>query len=109
MRLQQDAADPLATVDLDDMSQANKQTFELLTRLSNVVQMSNYLSYGQWDLSDADIERLKKDEEMKQRVRGVQVAMGAPFLYYSLLCPLSSKRGFCHFHIFLMHHRPLGR
>ena len=69
MRLQQDAADPLATIDLEEMNQATRKTYELLTRLSDSEQMSNYLSYGQWDLSESDIERLQKDEEMKQRVR----------------------------------------
>ena len=43
--------------------------FEKLTRLSDMNQMENFLTYGKWDLSDADVERLKKDEEMKQRVR----------------------------------------
>ena len=69
MKLQHDSADPLATIDMEDMSPANRETYELMTKLANDTQMYNYLSYGKWDLTDADIERIKKDEEMKQRVR----------------------------------------
>ena len=30
--------------------------------------MENFLTYGKWDLTDADIEKLNKDEERKERV-----------------------------------------
>jgi hypothetical protein len=41
---------------------------EKLTRLHNKSQMENFLTYGKWDLTDADIEKLNKDEERKERV-----------------------------------------
>ena len=59
----------MANIDLEDDSAATRDAMEMMTRLTDMVQLGNYLSYGQWDLSDADIERLNKDEEMKQRVR----------------------------------------
>ena len=68
MRMQQENADPLAQVDVEDDSQAHKETLEKFTRLSDITQMENFLSYGKWDLTDRDIERIKKDDEMKQRV-----------------------------------------
>ena len=51
-----------------DDSGAGAANMESLTKLAYIRQMENYLSYGKWDLSDQDIERLKKDEDMKQRV-----------------------------------------
>jgi len=42
---------------------------EKLTRLHDKTQMENFLTYGKWDLTDADIEKLNKDEERKERVR----------------------------------------
>lgn len=66
--MQQDSADPLSKIDLEDESAATKETLEKLTRLSDMRQMSNFLTYGKWDLTDNDVERLKKDKEMKQRV-----------------------------------------
>ena len=66
--MQQDSADPLAKIDIEDESAATKETLEKLTRLSDMTQMKNFLSYGKWDLTEKDVERLKKDEEMKQRV-----------------------------------------
>ena len=71
MRMQQDTADPMATVDIEDESAATKEAMKRLTRLSDPVQMANFLSYGQWDLKQKDIERLQKDQEMKQRVGGI--------------------------------------
>jgi hypothetical protein len=68
MHLQQDSADPLANMDLEDESAATKEALEMLTRLSDMNQLTNYLSYGKWDLSERDVARLNKDEEMKQRV-----------------------------------------
>jgi hypothetical protein len=41
---------------------------EKLTRLHDKTQMENFLTYGKWDLTDADIEKLNKDEERKERV-----------------------------------------
>ena len=41
---------------------------EKLTRLHDKSQMENFLTYGKWDLTDADIEKLNKDEERKERV-----------------------------------------
>jgi hypothetical protein len=41
---------------------------EKLTKLAYYQQMENYLTYGKWDLTDKNIERLKKDAEMKDRV-----------------------------------------
>ena len=71
MRMQQEDADPLGEVDPEDDSAATKQTLESLTRLSDEKELDNFLSYGRWGLSDEDIERLKKDEEMNQRVSTV--------------------------------------
>lgn len=68
MKMQQENADPMLGVSLEDDSAATRATMEKLTRLSDISQMENFLSYGQWDLSEHDIERLQKDEEMKQRV-----------------------------------------
>lgn len=47
---------------------AKSEAFEALTRLSDRHQMENYLTYGRWDLTDADIEKLIKDKERKDRV-----------------------------------------
>jgi pyruvate/2-oxoacid:ferredoxin oxidoreductase alpha subunit len=69
MRLQQESADPLVNIEHEDDSAATRDALEKMTRLTDITQMSNFLSYGKWDLSGADIERLNKDEEMKQRVR----------------------------------------
>ena len=41
---------------------------EKLTRLRDPTQMENFLTYGKWDLKDADIEKLNKEEERKERV-----------------------------------------
>ena len=41
---------------------------EKLTRLRDPKQMENFLTYGKWDLKDADIEKLNKEEERKERV-----------------------------------------
>ena len=37
-------------------------------RLTDQDELNNYLTYGKWDLDEKQIERLHKDEEMKQRV-----------------------------------------
>ena len=56
-------------LDIDgDDSQAETDRNEAFTRLSDYAQLENFLTYGKWDLNEADIERIKKDEEMKQRV-----------------------------------------
>ena len=68
MRMQQEDADPLANVDPEDDSAATKQTLEGLTKLESEKELERFLSYGKWGLSDDDIVRLHKDEEMKQRV-----------------------------------------
>jgi hypothetical protein len=36
--------------------------------LSYRQELERFLSYGKWDLTDEDIERINKDEENKQRV-----------------------------------------
>ena len=61
-------ADPLALVGDEDDSAETKEKTEMLRRLTEPEQMENYLSYGKWDLRENDIERLQKDDEMKQRV-----------------------------------------
>ena len=68
MKMQQTMADPLMDVDLEDDSAETKEREESLRRLSEPAQMENFLSYGKWDLSKNDIERLQKDDEMRQRV-----------------------------------------
>lgn len=68
MRMQQEDADPLAKVDAEDDSAATKQTLEAIAKLSDEKELERYLSFGKWGLSDEDIVRLQKDEEMKQRV-----------------------------------------
>ena len=66
--MQQTMADPLAEVGDEDDSAETKEKTEMLRRLTEPEQMENYLSYGKWDLRENDIERLQKDDEMKQRV-----------------------------------------
>ncbi|XP_071745547.1 voltage-dependent calcium channel subunit alpha-2/delta-3 isoform X8 [Lepeophtheirus salmonis] len=68
MRMQQENADPLADVDVSDDSAATKETMEKITRLSDDNELANFLSYGKWGLTERDIERLEKEEEMKQRL-----------------------------------------
>jgi hypothetical protein len=41
---------------------------EKLTKLSYRQELERFLSYGKWDLTDDDIERINKDEENRQRV-----------------------------------------
>ena len=66
--MQQDHADPLLMTTDEDDSTETKAHYEAIRRLSEPMQMENYLSYGKWDLKENDIERLQKDDEMKQRV-----------------------------------------
>ena len=68
MKMQQTQADPLALTSEEDDSAETKDKLEMLRRLSEPEQMENYLSYGKWDLKEGDIERLQKDDEMRQRV-----------------------------------------
>lgn len=68
MKMQRSMADPLALVSEEDDSAETKEKLESLTRLREEVQLENYLSYGKWDLKENDIERLQKDDEMRQRV-----------------------------------------
>ena len=49
---------------------------EALTKLSDEKELERYLSYGKWGLSDDDIVRLNKDEEMKQRVSFLYLVRG---------------------------------
>ena len=44
------------------------QLQEKLTKLSYRQELERFLSYGKWDLTDDDIERINKDEENRQRV-----------------------------------------
>ena len=76
MRMQQENADPLAEVDIEDDSAATREALEKLTRLSDKKQMANFLSFGKWGLNEADIERLQKDDEMRQRVSIVNCFLG---------------------------------
>jgi len=41
---------------------------EDMTRLTDKEQMENFLTYGKWDLNDASIEKLIKDDERKERL-----------------------------------------
>ncbi len=66
--MQQENADVLTGVDSEDDSTEVSQIMEKLTKLAYYQQMDNYLSYGRWDLDQEDIERIRKDEEAKQRV-----------------------------------------
>ena len=68
MKFQKTLADPLAQVSEEDDSAETKENLEMLTRLREEEQLGNYLSYGKWDLKEKDIERLQKDDEMRQRV-----------------------------------------
>ena len=47
---------------------AQHQQLEDMTRLTDKAQMANFLTYGKWDLNDASIEKLIKDDERKERV-----------------------------------------
>ena len=47
---------------------AQHQQMEDMTRLTDKEQMENFLTYGKWDLNDASIEKLIKDDERKERV-----------------------------------------
>ena len=66
--MQQEQADPLEHITEEDDSAETKMRLEKMTRLTDGKQMENYLSYGKWDLDEGDIERLQKDDEMRQRV-----------------------------------------
>ena len=68
MKMQQTMADPLLLIADDEDSSDTKAKKQMLTRLTEPEQMENYLSYGKWDLDGNDIERLQKDDEMRQRV-----------------------------------------
>ena len=68
MRMQQENTNPLNKVDEEDDSAATRENMEKLTYLSKKEELAKFLSYGKWGLSEHDIERLNKDEEMKQRV-----------------------------------------
>ena len=63
-------ADPLNEIDPDpeNWTPETKDTMERMTRLTSPEQLSNYLSFGKWDLGMSDIERLQKDDQMRQRV-----------------------------------------
>jgi hypothetical protein len=68
MKMQRTQADPLASTSEEDDSAETKEKLEQLTKLDDKEQMENFLSYGKWDLKEKDIERLQKDDEMRQRV-----------------------------------------
>ena len=68
MHMQQKIAEPLAKLDSEDESAAARENQEKLTKLSYRQELERFLSYGKWDLTDEDIERINKDEENKQRV-----------------------------------------
>ena len=52
----------------DDNEGAGAAQMEAMTRLTDRAQMANFLTYGKWNLDDELIEKLKKDEERKERV-----------------------------------------
>ena len=54
----------------DDNEGAGAAQMEAMTRLTDRAQMANFLTYGKWNLDDELIEKLKKDEERKERVSG---------------------------------------
>ena len=83
--MQQEVADPLAEVDAEDDSAATKKNMEDLTLLNNEDELERYLTYGKWGLSDDDIIRLNKDEEMEQRVS----------IFFSLKKKFKKLLGFC--------------
>lgn len=68
MKMQQEKANPLQEIDIEDKSAATNAILEEITLLAEKRELSNFLSFGKWALSEADIERLQKDDEMKQRV-----------------------------------------
>ena len=41
---------------------------EQLTRYTRDEQVANFLTWGKWNLDDAAIEKLVKDQEIKERV-----------------------------------------
>ena len=57
----------------DDNEGAGAAQMEAMTRLTDRAQMANFLTYGKWNLDDELIEKLKKDEERKERVSLVQL------------------------------------
>ena len=65
--MQQKIAEPLAKLDSEDESAAARENQEKLTKLSYRQELERFLSYGKWDLTDEDIERINKDEDNKQR------------------------------------------
>ena len=52
----------------EDNEGAGAAQTEAMTRLTDRAQMANFLTYGKWNLDDELIEKLKKDEERKERV-----------------------------------------
>ena len=52
----------------EDNEGAGAAQMEAMTRLTDRAQMANFLTYGKWNLDDELIEKLKKDEERKERV-----------------------------------------
>ena len=54
----------------DDNEGAGAAQMEAMTRLTDRAQMANFLTYGKWNLDAELIEKLKKDEERKERVSG---------------------------------------
>ncbi len=56
----------------DDNEGAGAAQMEAMTRLTDRKQMENFLTYGKWNLDDELIEKLKKDEERKERVSGAK-------------------------------------
>merc|ERR1719242_2018774 len=52
----------------DDNEGAGAAQMEAMTRLTDRAQMANFLTYGKWNLDDELIEKLKKDEERKERL-----------------------------------------
>ncbi len=66
--MQEENAEKLVDVDVEEESAADRDNMEQLTKLAYIKQIKNFLHYGKFDLTDADIERIEKDKAMKQRV-----------------------------------------
>lgn len=55
-------------VETEDESGVGKELKEKMTFLTDANRLENFLSYSKLDLNAREIERIKKDEQIKQRV-----------------------------------------
>lgn len=65
--------DAFKQTDDDGDSGIQNVAFEGLTRLNDDNEVANFLTYGKWNLKDADIEHLMLEEERKERVGGLKM------------------------------------